>query len=273
MAITVNGISCEEIVHSYGEGATLQGLSSRKGYLCDWDDRFTVAKGLLGLSSTTGVGGTITLTAPSRHPELLNCFCTSVEFEGKGKPFQGSTQLAFPKCIVWGIYSSVNFTWGAPSPYMNIDPTTQFVYAEQEIDVAVEVLTIPGRSLRYYGTIRPVRQDFGLRIGIVDLKITLHRVPYLPGQAILQKAGEINDATYLGVGPGKLLFNGAHNRLQVLSDGAYTQDITYSFTARTQPWDYAYDAVSSSWKRVVQIDGSDLMTRQSFIGLFPDEYY
>jgi len=47
MAITINGVSCEEIVHNYGEGATLQGLSSRKGYLCDWDDRFTVAKGLL----------------------------------------------------------------------------------------------------------------------------------------------------------------------------------------------------------------------------------
>ncbi len=271
MARTINGILCDEIIPGYNESADQRGVSSRKGYLCNWSDRFTVARGLLGLSSSTGVGGAITLTVPSPHPELYNCYCTSVEFEGKGTPYQGATQLAYPKVIVWATYGTLSYNWG---PWqMNIDPATPFLFAEQEIDVGVEVVTIPGQSLRFSGGTTKLDQDFGLRIPIVDLKITLHRVPYLPGQAIIAKAGAINDATYLGVAAGQLLFNGAHNRGQLMSDGVYTQDITYSFTARGYPWDYAYNATASAWQKVVKASGSDFITRQSFVGLFPDEYY
>jgi len=273
MAVTINGVSCDEIVRGYGENADMRGIGSRKGYLCNWSDRFTVARGLLGYATATGVGGTVTLVTPTRHPELNNCYCTAVEFEPQGTPSQGASQLAFTKCIVWGIYGSMSFSWGAaPIPYMNIDPSSPFIYAEQEIDISTEVITIPGRSLRFSGTSARVDQDFGLRLGIVDFKITLHRVPYLPGATILARAGQINDATYLGVGAGKLLFNGANNKLQVGADGNYTQDITYSFTARTQPWDYSYRASNSTWTKVVTAGGSDFITRASFVGLFPDEY-
>lgn len=273
MAITINGISCEELVGNYTEGADLRGLTSRKGFLCNWADRYTVAIGLLGYSSTTGVGGTVSLVAPSRHPQLNNCFCNGVEFEGVGTPSQGSAQLAFPKCKVWAIYGSLNFQWGESNPFMNIDPGTQFVYAEQEIDVGCEVITIPGRFLKFSGTTKLLADSYALRIGLVDLKITLHRVPYLPGQLILANAGAINNATYLGVAAGYLLFNGAQNRGQFGSDGTFTQSITYSFTYRTQPWDYSYNGSANAWQKVVRIDGSDFTTRQSFAGLMPGDYY
>lgn len=271
MSITINGVVCEELVQNYGEAADMRGVSSRKGYLCDWTDRFKVAKGLLGYNTTTSVGGTITIIAPSAHPELLNCYCTAVEFEPVGTPSQGAYQIAFPKCKVWGIYGSLNFTWGVPDPYMNIDPSTPFIYAEQELDIGTEVITIPGSKLKYSGG-GVLEQDYGLKLTLMDLKITLHRVPYLPGQAILAKAGAINDATYLGVAAGQLLYNGATNRMQVGADGSYTQDITYSFTARQQPWDYAYDGTRNGWYKVQKSDGTDLVTRQTFVGLFPDEY-
>jgi hypothetical protein len=273
MAITINSISCEEIVADYGEGAQLSGLSSRKGYLCDWTDRFTVAKGLLGLATTTGVGGAITLVSPSRHPELYNCYCTGVEFQPMGTPSQGTYQVTWPKVIVWASYGSLTFNWGTASiPYMDIDPSTPFIYAEQQIDVGCEVITVPNKGLRFATSLRRLDQDFGFRIALVDMKITLHRVPYLPGAAIIAKAGAINDATYLGVSAGQLLFNGASNSLQLGADGTWTQDITYSFTARQYPWDYSYDGVAKAWRKVVQTDGSNFITRQSLVGLFPDEY-
>lgn len=273
MAITVSGISCDEIVRNYGEGADLRaGVTSRKGLLCNWTDRFTVASGLLGLSSTTSVGGAITLTAPTRHPELRNCFCLSIEFEGVGKPAQGTTQMNYPKCIVWANYGSINFTWGASDPYNNIDPNTPFVYAEQEIDVGVEVISVPGRALKFSGDGSKLGVDFGLRIGIADIKITLHRVPYLPSANVLSRVGSINNATYLGVGAGKLLFNGVKSQTVVLSDGTRTQDLMYSFTARTQPWDYSYNAGLGTWDKVVTLTGSDFISRTSLVGTFPAEY-
>lgn len=274
MAITIAGISCQEIVRNYGESATLQGVGSRKGYLCNWTDRFTVARGLLGFKTTTSVGGTISITAPSRHPELLNCYCTQVEFEPVGTPSQGASQLAFSQCIVWGIYGSMNFTWGAGDPYQNIDPSTQFVYARQTLDIGTEVITIPGTKLKYSGG-GPLEQDYGLKLALVDMNITLYQVPYLPAQAIIPLAGAINSSTFLGVAAGYLLFNGIHNEMQVAVDGSYTQDISYSFTYRSQPWDYAYDGSSgrNNWYKVLRADGTDLVTRQSFAGIFPGEYY
>lgn len=271
MAITINGVSCQEIVRDYSESADLRGLGSRKGFLCNWTDRFTVARGLLGLVSTSGVGGSITLTAPLRHPELYNCYCTGVEFEPVGVPSQGTYQLAFTNCIVWAIYGSMNFTWGSPDPYQNIDPTRPFIYAEQELDIGTSVVTIPGSKLKFSGG-GAMDQDYGLPIAIVDMKITLHRVPYLPAQAIISKAGAINNATYLGVAAGYLLFNAASNRMVSMSDGTNTQSITYSFSYRSQPWDYAYDGSQNAWVKVLKASGSDLVTRQSFVGLFPDEY-
>ena len=268
MSVIINGIACEELVAGYREAADRRGVTSTKGFLCDWADRFTVAQGLLGITSAAGIGGLITWTIPAAHPQLYNCYCVGVEFEPAGIPTQGAAQITWTKCKVWAHYGTISYNWG---PQMQIDPTTPFLWAEQEIDVGTEVVTVSGQKLKFAGG-NPLDHDWGIRIAIVDFKITLFQVPYLPGGTILSKAGAINDSTYLGVAAGQLLFNGAQNRGQLMNNGIYVQNITYSFTARQYPWDYAYNGATNAWAKVVTSGGSDIITRQSFVGIFPGEY-
>ncbi len=49
--IVINGVNCQEIVADFSEEYDiLKGPSAKKGFICLWADRFTVANGLLGLT-------------------------------------------------------------------------------------------------------------------------------------------------------------------------------------------------------------------------------
>jgi hypothetical protein len=56
MSVTINGVLCDVISRDYREGIDGRGPSATRGYLCDWDQRYTVANGLLGLTSFSGKG-------------------------------------------------------------------------------------------------------------------------------------------------------------------------------------------------------------------------
>ncbi len=273
MAFTINGITCEEIVANYSEAADIgTGVTSRKGFLCDWADRFTVARGLLGLTTGAVKRGPVTVNIGASHPELNYCFVRSVEFEPKGRPTQGAKQLAFDKCIVWANFGpGRNVQWGAVGFG---DGTHGFIFAEQKIAVSSEYVTIPGRRMKFYTSNEKVPTEFGFRLAIAELEITLHNLPYMPDYAVFESAGKINNAPFLGVDTGKLMFAGITTQESANTDGTYTLEATYAFTARTQRWDYAFDGLTGKWDLVVSV-GSPYVSpikQADFSTLFPVGY-
>lgn len=272
MAFTINGILCQEIVAGYTESADLgDGVSSRKGFLCNWADRFTVAQGLLGLTSASGKGSAITLYYPARHPELLNCYVRRIDFEGVGLPSQGPYQLAWDKCIVWAEFGTGRFN---PSGALSFGSGSQgFVYAEQKMASSCEWVTIPRRYTKFKTSGKKTGADAGVRLALVEIEITLHALPYMPDQVVLAKSGQINNAAYLGVGTGKLIFNGVTTSESANTDGTYTAEGTYSFTARTQRWDYGFDGDSNRWDQIVWPDGSTpFISSSDFTTIIPTGY-
>lgn len=252
MAATINGIVCQEIVDQFSESFDFEaGIQCRKGYLCDWADRYAVVTGLIGISSSPVVNGAITLHASSPWPQLAQAYCRNVTVQPVGQPTQGALQEQWPQCIVWATYGTLPwFQNSGPQ----LDPSNP-LYAEQTLDVSVEYVTIPGRALKFSGG-QAVGMDYGVRVALVDMSITFHWLPYVPTTAITA-AGKINSTTFLGVAPGHLLFNGVRTTYSQQVDGSSSQDATYSFTFRPiARWDYGLCAETGTWLQIVTQTGS-----------------
>lgn len=276
MAFNINGIVCQEIVQGYTEEAdVLEGLSSRKGYLCAWVDRFTVAKGLLGLSSTTKAEGAITIYAPSPHPELHPCYCRRVSFEPKGSPTKGSYQMTFPQCIVWAEYGSMPWNFQQlDNPYQQIDPASPYVYAEQRMSSSYEMLQLPGSGCVWATGGLSLQQPATLRICYVEIEISIKQLPYMPMKSVYAQAGTCNSGTFLQVTAGKLMFNGVDTQQVFSSDGTPAQEGTFRFTARSlYRWDQQYDEVNHRFDTVYFAGGTTpLVATSDFSTIIPGVY-
>lgn len=243
MAIIINGVVCEERVHQYSESVDLlQGPSARKGFLCNWADRFKVAVGLLGLSHTTSIGGSITLQTPMQHPEMSTTYAHSIEIEPYGRPLQGSPQLTFDGACVWCNYRTMPWSFSAfDNPYNQIDPAHPYTWAEQRLSSSVEWIQAPGSGCTWLSSGKPVGDYVAFPIWNVDMEITIKNMPYMPTVQALTYSGAINSTIYLGVSVRCLMYNGCSTQQQAMSDGSFIQETSYKFAARQYAWDQMFN--------------------------------
>lgn len=282
MAVTINGVLCQELVDGYSEAYDIQGgPSARKKYLCPWASRFVVAHGFLGLSSAARPGALITLNLPLPFPELAaestntlaSMYARTVEIEGAGPPIQGANNIAFTSAIITVTYG--NFPWTfAGIDYNQLDPSRPYIYAEQHIDFSAEYITVPGSNVYVNpgGGVVPLNQDWGFFSPIAEMSITLKQVPYLPAPAILAALqAPINNTTYLGCGAGFLMFGGGQDNRTFSSDGTQTSDVTMLFKYRPiAQWDQIY--YKGSWLQVTTSGGTPVIARSDLSTIIPSAY-
>ncbi len=256
MAMYIGGILCEEIVANFREAFHLiDGPTADKAFICNWTDRFTVARGILGLNTALTIGGFITIHVPLRYPEIPYMYAYQIAIKGVGAPFQGPYQIAFPYAVIMVNYKCTPWAFAGlddPGGQNQIDPSSPYIYAEQEISSSAEMLTVPGKYAFFESSHNASLIPYGFRVALVDLSITLHRLPYLPTPQALNYAGMINNAPFLGVSTGKLMFNGMTTHQTHSTDGTVNTDAAFKFQARSVPWDYGYDGVAGSFDRVVR---------------------
>jgi hypothetical protein len=275
MSVTINTVLCEEHVHNFGESFDLKtGPAPRKGFICDWADRYKVVIGLLGLQTAAGIGGAITLFTPARYPEIANAYCHSVDIQPVGSPTGGGAQIQWPKCIVWANYACIPWF---NSSFNQIDPATPIRFAEQRLTSSCEWVTVPGRACKFSNNDLLVGQDYGFRIGLMDIEISLLRLPYIPMQTATSATGKINSVKYLQGGIGQMLFNGATTVRGADVDGTVTQQCTYSFTWRSQRWDYAFNPKTGTWLQVQDVINSQPLIASTDFGdpktpIIPTDY-
>src|SRR5947207_3314373 len=151
----------------------------------------------------------------------------------------------------------------------------ELVYATQEIDIGLDSYTIPASAVQVAGPTAPLAKDITIPYARAEIAITLHRFPWLPAQAILNLAGSLNSAVYLGCAVGKLRFNGGKTHMTASTDGSYTQDVTLSFSFRKiARWDYRFHPNGTSGWVALQDKGSNnLFTLADFSPLIPSSYF
>jgi hypothetical protein len=284
MAVTIAGITCEELVADYAEEYDIMGgPSAVKKYLCPWANRFTVAHGFLGLSSAPLPGGLITLNLPLPFPELAaestsllaSMYARNVAIQGVGSPFQGPNNIAFTSAIVTVTFG--NFPWTfAGIDYNQLDPTRPYIFAEQHIDFSNEFITVPqssGGAFVNPGTGRiPLNQDWGFFSPLADMTITLKQVPYLLApQTLNALQAPINSVAYLGCAPGFLMFGGGQDHRTKNPDGTQTSEFTLNFKYRPiAQWDQIY--YKGSWLQVTDTSGNPIIGRSDLSLIIPTTY-
>jgi hypothetical protein len=282
MAVTIAGIVCQELVADYREGYDIQqGPTCTKSYLCPWANRFTVAHGFLGLSSTVSIGGLITLSLPLPYPELASessyalasMYARTVEIIGAGPPVQGTANIAYTSAIVRVSFGPFPWTF-AGIDYMQLDPTRPYIWAEQHLAYSSEFITVPGRKVFFKSSGKSLDQDWGFTSPKIDMTITCKSMPYLPAPAVLYASqNPISSVTYLGCAAGYLLFNGAQDDPGQASDGTPIRDVSFSFSFRPiAPWDYVYNGALPGWDQVVDSNSDPIIQRSDLSGIIPAAY-
>jgi hypothetical protein len=138
MALLINGVLCQELLEAFGEAFDLTGgPTAKKGLICDWGLRYQAATGLLGLSSTTGVGGGITLLTPLQYPERTTMYAHSIEIRGAGRPTQGAAQLQYDFAVLMVTYQCLPWSFSGID-YMQLSPANPYVYDKQNMSFCSE---------------------------------------------------------------------------------------------------------------------------------------
>ena len=293
MSVIINGVTCEEIARKDGlreHADVIAGFSARKGYFVpNWSDRYKVITGFLGLTNAVKIGSRITLYTPKPYPEVPGVYAHNVEVEPVGSPSQGAYQVQWPSCIVWVEFSRLPFFANTMN---QLDPTNPQVFATQRISISTEYITIPASNLQFVtsGTLLTAENGtdphYAFPMSIMEYELTYHQIPWLPtfqtfsttsgptslviGDTSTPMAGSINNATFLQIPAGRLMFKGVTTDQSATYDGTYTQTITFSFAIRQIPWDYAWDSGAKKWDQVV-LSGTtqSIIPRLDFTTLLP----
>lgn len=275
MSIIIGGKSCEEMRDGFEESVDSQGVHATKKFLCAWADRLAVASGLLGFTSGTGSGGPVTTTPPMAYPEIQNLYAREITIEGKGKCTQGTKQLQFTQAVITAHYGTSSGWSPLPLPNMSIDPESPYTFATQEIDFAREDVTIEGSSCTLAnGTPFSTPFPYAVPLPHAVLTIQLQQVPYLPAQAILlMMAKPLNNATFLGVPPGFLKFEGCKSHMEAMSDGSYSQNLSLVFKVRpVLRWDEVFDPAGVTAPTQIRYLGLAILQRSNLATLIPAAY-
>lgn len=284
MAVTINGVLCQEAVNDNNESFDIiSGPQATKVFECDWNSRWQVITGLLGLNSAVAIGGLITLKVPLRYPDFqqtaVSLYAASLAVQGIGSPYQNTYSVGYTIARITVNYRS--FPWSFEALGQNdfnnqIDPTHPYIYAEQNLSFTGESITVAGSQVKFEtsGLLLGSDNPWGFVSPIVNMAISIKYVPYIPAAEIISAtAAPVNSTTYLGVPAGKLIFRGADTHQARMSDGSLTQSIDYTFSYRPiAPWDYTFDGKNSRWDKVVALDGSDVIQRSDLTGVIPSYY-
>jgi hypothetical protein len=249
--VTIGGVPAYELVEGFGEGYDLlSGPTARKAYLVNWTQRHAFAVGLLGLSNTQSVGGSIQLQTPLPYPELNTIYAKSIEVIPVGNPIQGPNQIAWPAAKVIANFSALPWSFSgleSPSaPYQNIDPATPLVWCQQDITTSTEyqsvntvgLVTAAGNLLKDLHWEMPIFR--------ADISLTFLKMPYYPAQQIFTVGkSQMNSAKFLGLAPGYVMFMGSSQKESRDTAGNFTRDVTFNFTYRNLQWDYTWDGVGN----------------------------
>lgn len=250
MSITLAGIAAEELYDGYSKGIPGGPPRVDKKYMVPWADGNAFANALMGISNTSvaGVAGTIFRTFGHQCPESPNLTVLSVgPIEGAGVPTVDDGRPAWEFAIVPVVYGVSPIAFGSggggdPDPYNLFTPDGQaYEFCSFDIDYSSEAITIPKTAMKRAegpsGVINTtIDMLWTVRVATAVVACTVHRVPWLPTDALLGLQQRINDATFMGRGAGTMLFDGAKTRIAYSSDGVRTVDIVEVFKYREKGW-------------------------------------
>ena len=211
-----------------------QGPSATMRFKCLWEERYTLAQGLLG-QWTGKAPGSIVYTGPYQYPFSPNLICTNVSsIEMHGKPIfdiLGMPWLVKQYAIVTAEFTRPPWSAAAEGGYFSIS----FRGSAQTLD-------IPETTFRFAdGT--PTLTPIGLVVPQAEIAVKRFRMPFIPDAYVAQVLGCVNNAPFtIGYNPypaGTLLFAGINTDTEADVLGNITYTVEYIFIFNPVGWQNA----------------------------------
>lgn len=229
----------EELNLSPREDFTARGLVATRKLRCPWDDRFTLARDLMGFSFASGED--VIYRLPHLYPGTNNTTARTVRVA----PFHDSLVADDPEGRI-ARYDHAELTVqyesgaggdGGQTPGVEVfieeDFSSESEYLVFERTVALDDSGSGGEQLERTLVTRLVT--------LLNWRVTQRIVPFIP-QAALLLAGHANEAPVVARTTGivfpaeTLLYNGFQSRRNTLSDGTVTLDLAYDFAYKPTGW-------------------------------------
>lgn len=261
-------------VDYFAKGIDAQGPYFRVEYLINSYAQSSIfVDFLLGLVNATGT--TYGRRAPHRHPLAPNLYCQSAEVvEGFGGPLLNASGL--PQYAGAAKIRAEYRPWAGGCLEMTpnelnqqIDPATPILWCTQEIEGSVETYTLPKTSLKFISDNSPTDMPFRLNVSVMHMNLTFHQVPYLPATVLANAmAAPVNNATFLGVATGLVLYKGFKTSREYQSDGTVAQKVMLSFARRPtgMKWNHLPRPDTLVWAGVVAQSGGGVPYNESDLG-------
>lgn len=252
---------------------------------CDWLDRFTVYKALLG--ATQLVGNKIVRLPPATYPTSPNLFCTSISNVKGTKPktdVDGSVTgvegwLYYEKAIITAIFSNPLWEADQGESQPPQDASAMF-WTTTRVKTNAEVFNPPFGSYTYSTgkhageTVRD--SSVGFIRSHAEVTFTRHFMPEIPLWAGVVNQGCVNDkpiqvADYL-FPRGCMLFAGISAEPKPdPATGETTYDVDHTFLCNEGiEWNELMDP-DGEYELVIDQDGNHPFEYVNFDGIFSDE--
>lgn len=205
----------------------------------DWSKSDGVVNALLGLTTFSGSGVPITRGVPHQHPLSPNLFCVSAIAEGASSPVlnpQGLPNYSGSYFVHCEYRPFIYTGFGDPFGAQQIDPTNPIPWATQELDFTIETIVVPDTNYKWQSDGIKCGIPIKFDVGLVIMRITFLRVPYVPTPFFRRFTNKINSATFLSAPPLTVLFAGGQTRRTFDVSGQVTQECTLTFKQRQYPW-------------------------------------
>ncbi len=271
--VTTLPVQYAHAIDYFSKGIDQQGPYYRVVYyIANWSDSDTFVNALLGFSTLTGstFGGIVVKGTPHAHPLSPNLYCQRAEATGVGRPIINN--LGIPSYAggarIEAEYRSQSGGAGSAGPYqmtgselgLQIDQGTPALFCTQEVDLSVEMFTIPGSLMNFVGGATIPGQLFRIVVPVGHLSYTFHKLPYNPwGGPMRTLRGQVNLGMFLGADTGCILFKGAKINRSWDTSGNGTVDVTMTFAERpaTMKWNWLPNPKDPAfaWAPVVGVGG------------------
>lgn len=228
----------------------------------NWALSDTIANQMMGLPTRVG-GKTIFQNGPLQHPLSPGLYCHDVRIEGIGDAVLNSN--GYPSYSNGFLAHATFRSWAPEGPFQasddpnnlqTIDGQTSILWCTQELDFETDVITLSNTNYYFTSGLQKVGGPVKIEIGLTVMKLTFHRLPYLPGNAIRSLRGQINATPFLSATRGTVRFRGGRTIRDYNVDGSCAQKVELIFVERDHDWNYTIRPNGLVWDEISDLAGN-----------------
>lgn len=219
--------------------------SAVRTLVCMWNDRIRLAQAMLG--NITNIAGINVIDLAMAYPGASWLYAD--KFKPVGVVGNDGLKTNSDDSMIEYKYARCTVTY-APLPF---DPTDM---GSDGLDFGIELAALPSSIEVFKWTSDnvavPASDTPAIRIGCATIS-RVRRYADLPLDTVLPALGKVNGATYRGITPGKLLFDGASAYRLLTSYGASMWTLQYRILYKSVGWNTIYRPSTNSFETVAGI--------------------